>query len=80
MVLHSSELMPRDPSNADDVDRIEQLYRDLHAMFALVEKAFVGMTLSEYRMAWMAERVEATPPGSLATRSLHWPLTQGELD
>jgi len=80
MVLHSSELMPRDPSNADDVDRIEQLYRDLHAMFALVEKAFVRMTLSEYRMAWMAERVEAPPPGSLATRSLHWPLTQGELD
>ena len=58
MVLHSSELMPGGGPNAVDAVRIEQLYSDLQTMFSLVEKSFVGMTLSEYRRAWMAAQAD----------------------
>ena len=71
MVIHSSELMPCGSPNGADAMQIEQLYRDLHAMFSRVEKAFVGMTLSEYRRAWTAAHVEA--PSSPASQDLATP-------
>jgi hypothetical protein len=69
MVIHSSELMPGGGPNAPDGEHVEHLYRDLHALFALVEKSFAGMTLSQYREAWMAARQRppaATSPSGRA--------------
>ena len=69
MVIHSSELMPLGSPNTADPMYVEQLYQDLHAMFSLVQKTFVGMTLSEYRQAWMAARAETSSSQNIAAKS-----------
>ena len=85
MVIHSSELMPGGSPNGFDATRIETLYRDLQAMFSLIGKTFTGMTLSEYRRAWMAGRVKApSPPSSPNLATPSWPPNlshiKGELE
>jgi hypothetical protein len=62
MVLHSSELMPGGAPNAPDVDHVECLYRDLHALFAVAEESFNGMTLSEFRLSWLASPQRRSQP------------------
>jgi hypothetical protein len=62
MVLHSSELMPGGGPNAPDADRVERLYRDLHALFALAQASCVGMTLSQFRQHWLASRHRRASP------------------
>jgi hypothetical protein len=69
MVIHSSELMPGGGPHAPDTACVENLYRELHALFALVEKSFVGMTLSQYRTAWLAARQRPPTATSPSERS-----------
>jgi len=77
MVLHSSELMPGGGPNAPDVTRVEQLYGDLHALFALAQDRFVGMTLSQFRQAWSGARGQgdaAPPPAGSPARGATAPI------
>lgn len=54
MVLHSSELMPGGSPLFRDAAAIEELYNDLRALFIAIAAHFKGMTLAEFRQAWMA--------------------------
>ena len=64
MVLHSSELMPGGGPLVPNTERVECLYRDLHALFALAQKSFVGMTLSQYRQCWLESPHRRVRPGA----------------
>ena len=59
LVLHSSELMPAGGPSARDAADIDRLYRDLRALFAVVARSFVGMTLAEFRTAWLGSQAAA---------------------
>lgn len=59
MVLHSSELMPGGRQTLHDVASIERLYHDLRALFTVIAHAFVGMTLAEFRQAWLGTQPQA---------------------
>lgn len=54
MVLHSSELMPGGSPLFRDPAAIDGLYSDLRALFDAIATHFTGMTLAEFRQAWMA--------------------------
>lgn len=53
LALHSSELMPAGGPNARDQASIDGLYRELQLLFTVVSQSFVGMTLTEFRQAWL---------------------------
>ncbi len=62
LVLHSSELMPMGGPAARDEACIDRLYQDLGELFTLISTAFVGMTLAEFRLSWLAAPVRAQHP------------------
>lgn len=57
-MLHSSELMPEGSPNFRKGADIEALYEDLETVFSVVQRHFVGMTLTEF------ERLCGPTPGS----------------
>jgi hypothetical protein len=62
LILHSSELMPTGGPTARGEAFIDHLYQDLGELFSLISHAFVGMTLAEFRQAWLASPVPAQLP------------------
>jgi hypothetical protein len=62
LVLHSSELMPMGGPGARTEACIDHLYDDLSQLFTLIARAFVGMTLAEFRLCWLAAKVPAAHP------------------
>lgn len=80
MVLHSSELMPGGRQTLRDVASIDRLYDDLRVLFTAIARSFVGMTLAEFRQAWLGaqSRVIQTPtqstwPSAVAGSALRGP-------
>lgn len=73
MVLHSSELMPGGRETVRDTASIDRLYSDLRALFSVVAQSFVGMTLAEFRQAWLGARAHATQAQGRAS----WRITYG---
>ena len=54
MVLHSSELMPGGSPSTPDEASAERLFAQLEALFSRAQASFQGMTLTEFRHAWVA--------------------------
>jgi len=71
-VLHSSELMPGGSPSFPDEASIESLYRDLRVLFATVAERCSGMTLSEFRGAWMAPQPIAQQAAQTGWRAAPW--------
>lgn len=68
MVLHSSELMPGGRETLRDGASIERLYNDLRALFSVITRSFVGMTLAQFRQAWLGAQSRAARVHSQAAR------------
>lgn len=68
LVLHSSELMPGGSPQGPDGAAIERLYADLESLFSLARQHFVGMTLSEFRHAWIAGAPAPAPSPARGNR------------
>ena len=62
MILHSSELMAGGSPNGADAAAVQRLYDDLEEVFAVASRQFRGMTLSEFRHAWVARSFAAGAP------------------
>lgn len=54
-VIHSSELMPGGSKTFPDEASIDRLYADLRALFAEAARICCGMTLHQFRQAWVAQ-------------------------
>jgi hypothetical protein len=71
LVLHSSELMPGGRETVRDAASIDHLYSDLKALFTVAARSFAGMTLAEFRKAWLSTQAQASQ--ARAGRQAHRP-------